>query len=190
MVHGPAAHDAARRREAGRAGAITDFCREQVLYHRRAPGPNLLDTSTPPLDTSTSPADGQPVTSPANTDGGKQMSVEAPETQTAVEPPPTQSGVRSRSAWLLAVCCVAQFMVILDLSIVNVALPSIQSSLGFSLGRPAVGRRRVRDHVRRLPDARRPRGRPVRPAPDVRRRAGRCSRWRRSPAAPRRAGGC
>ena len=34
--------------------------------------------------------------------------------------------------WLLAVCCVAQFMVILDLSIVNVALPSIQSSLGFS----------------------------------------------------------
>ncbi len=33
---------------------------------------------------------------------------------------------------LLAVCCVAQFMVILDLSIVNVALPSIQSSLGFS----------------------------------------------------------
>jgi EmrB/QacA subfamily drug resistance transporter len=38
----------------------------------------------------------------------------------------------SGSAWLLAVCCVAQFMVILDLSIVNVALPSIQSDLGFS----------------------------------------------------------
>jgi EmrB/QacA subfamily drug resistance transporter len=37
-----------------------------------------------------------------------------------------------RLRWLLAVCCVAQFMVILDLSIVNVALPSIQSSLGFS----------------------------------------------------------
>jgi EmrB/QacA subfamily drug resistance transporter len=34
--------------------------------------------------------------------------------------------------WLLIVCCVAQFMVILDLSIVNVALPSIQSSLEFS----------------------------------------------------------
>ena len=33
---------------------------------------------------------------------------------------------------LLAVCCVAQFMVILDLSIVNVALPSIQADLGFS----------------------------------------------------------
>ena len=38
----------------------------------------------------------------------------------------------SRTGWLLVVCCVAQFMVILDLSIVNVALPSIQSSLGFS----------------------------------------------------------
>jgi EmrB/QacA subfamily drug resistance transporter len=38
----------------------------------------------------------------------------------------------SREAWLLGVCCVAQFMVILDLSIVNVALPSIQSGLGFS----------------------------------------------------------
>ncbi len=38
----------------------------------------------------------------------------------------------SGSAWLLAVCSVAQFMVILDLTIVNVALPSIQSSLGFS----------------------------------------------------------
>ncbi len=37
-----------------------------------------------------------------------------------------------RLGLLLAVCCVAQFMVILDLSIVNVALPSIQSDLGFS----------------------------------------------------------
>ena len=37
-----------------------------------------------------------------------------------------------RLNWLLAVCCVAQFLVILDLSIVNVALPSIQSSLRFS----------------------------------------------------------
>jgi MFS family permease len=47
-------------------------------------------------------------------------------------PPPVEQERGSRSAWLLAVCCVAQFMVILDLSIVNVALPSIQLSLGFS----------------------------------------------------------
>jgi hypothetical protein len=38
----------------------------------------------------------------------------------------------SRSGLILTVCCVAQFMVILDLSIVNVALPSIQSSLNFT----------------------------------------------------------
>lgn len=37
-----------------------------------------------------------------------------------------------RRAWLLIVCCVAQFMVILDLTIVNVALPAIQADLGFS----------------------------------------------------------
>jgi len=41
-------------------------------------------------------------------------------------------GQGARSRWLLVVCCVAQFMVILDLSIVNVALPSIQSALGFT----------------------------------------------------------
>jgi EmrB/QacA subfamily drug resistance transporter len=39
---------------------------------------------------------------------------------------------RGASKWLLIVCCVAQFMVILDLSIVNVALPRIQTDLGFS----------------------------------------------------------
>ncbi len=45
----------------------------------------------------------------------------------AVAPPPS-----TRSRWLLVVCCVAQFLVILDLSIVNVALPRIQTDLGFS----------------------------------------------------------
>jgi EmrB/QacA subfamily drug resistance transporter len=39
---------------------------------------------------------------------------------------------RPRHGLLLTVCCLAQFMVILDVSIVNVALPSIQRSLGFS----------------------------------------------------------
>jgi MFS family permease len=37
-----------------------------------------------------------------------------------------------RSDALLLIVCLAQFMVILDVSIVNVALPSIRSSLGFS----------------------------------------------------------
>jgi EmrB/QacA subfamily drug resistance transporter len=57
---------------------------------------------------------------------GAAVDLEAPEA------PPTESKAGSRSAWLLAVCCVAQFMVILDLSIVNVALPHIQLSLEFT----------------------------------------------------------
>src|SRR6201998_4646339 len=47
-------------------------------------------------------------------------------------PPPEGNAPARGSALVLAVCCVAQFMVILDLSIVNVALPHIQSALGFS----------------------------------------------------------
>jgi EmrB/QacA subfamily drug resistance transporter len=38
----------------------------------------------------------------------------------------------NRPALLLGIVCAAQFMVILDISIVNVALPSIRTSLGFS----------------------------------------------------------
>src|SRR5881227_3754099 len=33
---------------------------------------------------------------------------------------------------VLAVCCVAQFMVVLDVSIVNVALPKMRADLGLS----------------------------------------------------------
>jgi EmrB/QacA subfamily drug resistance transporter len=55
-----------------------------------------------------------------------------PATPEAPESRPSGRRLGSREAWLLGVCCVAQFMVILDLSIVNVALPSIQLSLGFS----------------------------------------------------------
>src|SRR5215510_3767077 len=46
--------------------------------------------------------------------------------------PGTRSEPGNRLGLLLTVCCVSQFMVILDLSIVNVALPSIQSDLGFT----------------------------------------------------------
>src|SRR5436189_5981817 len=37
-----------------------------------------------------------------------------------------------RKTWTLILCCTAQFMVILDVSVVNVALPSIRDDLGFS----------------------------------------------------------
>jgi len=60
------------------------------------------------------------------------MSIETPADAIADEAHPPAGAAAPHSRWLLVVCCVAQFMVILDLSIVNVALPSIQSSLGFS----------------------------------------------------------
>ncbi len=65
------------------------------------------------------------------------MSVETAANPVAAPTPSAEesergSGSGSGLGLLLAVCCVAQFMVILDLSIVNVALPSIQSSLGFT----------------------------------------------------------
>ena len=60
------------------------------------------------------------------------MSVEA-SAGPQIPPPRGEASEEGGSfGWLLIVCCVAQFMVILDLSIVNVALPDIQSSLEFS----------------------------------------------------------
>src|SRR4051812_12894955 len=45
----------------------------------------------------------------------------------------TAAGRTDRRRWLaLALLCVVQFMVVLDIAIVNVALPSIKSDLGFS----------------------------------------------------------
>jgi EmrB/QacA subfamily drug resistance transporter len=45
-----------------------------------------------------------------------------------VQPPLDET----RRRWILVLCCVAQFMVILDVSVVNVALPSIRAALRFS----------------------------------------------------------
>ncbi|MGI5380230.1 MFS transporter [Streptomyces sp. CA-251387] len=49
----------------------------------------------------------------------------------AVEAPPTAS---SKRWWILAIIAVAQLMVVLDATIVNIALPSAQADLGFSDG--------------------------------------------------------
>ncbi len=64
--------------------------------------------------------------------GSDVVSAEATASPSVAATPPSEGERRSGAGWLLAVCCVAQFMVILDLSIVNVALPRIQSDLGFS----------------------------------------------------------
>ena len=69
----------------------------------------------------------------ATAPGSAGVSTQTAETPAAASAPAADSrGLPSRAGWLLAVCCVAQFMVILDLSIVNVALPSIQLDLGFT----------------------------------------------------------
>jgi EmrB/QacA subfamily drug resistance transporter len=61
------------------------------------------------------------------------MTASATSEQPKIEAPPPPKPARIESkAILLTVCCVAQFMVILDLSIVTVALPSIQVGLNFS----------------------------------------------------------
>jgi EmrB/QacA subfamily drug resistance transporter len=60
------------------------------------------------------------------------VSVQTPASPAVAESPSLETGQGSHSKWLLIVCCVAQFMVILDLSIVNVALPHIQLSLNFT----------------------------------------------------------
>ena len=44
-----------------------------------------------------------------------------------------------RKWWTLVTVCVATFMLLLDVTIVNVALPKIQAGLDSQLHRPAVG---------------------------------------------------
>src|SRR5579884_3004013 len=61
------------------------------------------------------------------------MAVETSQTQPAPpQAPPDQTAEAPHSGWILLVACVAQFMDILDLSIVNVALPHIQRALNIS----------------------------------------------------------
>jgi EmrB/QacA subfamily drug resistance transporter len=45
---------------------------------------------------------------------------------------PLSAAARPRLTATLILCCIAQFMVILDVSVVNVALPAIRHSLGFT----------------------------------------------------------
>ena len=53
--------------------------------------------------------------------------------ETARSPAPTPRAGRSTNRWLiLVIACLAQFMVVLDATVVNVALPSIQRGLHFS----------------------------------------------------------
>ncbi|MEU6177506.1 MFS transporter [Streptomyces coeruleorubidus] len=55
------------------------------------------------------------------------------QTDTALESTAEGSDAgRHRTAWVLGLACAAQFMVVLDVSVVNVALPSIRTALHFA----------------------------------------------------------
>ena len=70
---------------------------------------------------------------------------------------------RARSKWLaLAVLAVAQFMVVLDVTIVNVALPAIQTDLGFTADGLQWVVNALHARLRRPAAAGWPRGRPAR----------------------------
>ena len=56
----------------------------------------------------------------------------APRVAPAPAPAPARARASRGSSVLLVLVCMAQFMIVLDISIVNVALPSIRSDLGFS----------------------------------------------------------
>jgi len=53
-------------------------------------------------------------------------------TEIAAPPPPSESGPQNNRWLVLVIACLAQFMVVLDTTVVNVALPSIQRGLHFS----------------------------------------------------------
>ncbi len=65
----------------------------------------------------------------ANTASANTASAQASASRTSVDIP---SGAAVPAWLLLAIVCIGQFMVVLDISIVNVALPSIQRDLRFS----------------------------------------------------------
>ena len=82
---------------------------------------------------------------------------------------PSPSATEHDRRWLvLVLVCIAQFMVVLDATVVNVALPSIQARPRLLHELAPVGRQRVHARVRRLPAAGRPRRRLHRPAAAVR----------------------
>ena len=72
-------------------------------------------------------------------DAGDQRPDAAPDFDPPARPAPLEAGAlaqrtkRAVPGWaVLAVCCLAQFMVVLDISIVNVALPQMKSGLHLS----------------------------------------------------------
>ena len=96
-----------------------------------------------------------------------------------------------RRAWVtLLVLCGVLFLDGLDVSMVGVALPSIDADLGPLHLDPAVGGERLRARLRRPAAARRPHGRPARAAARAARRARGVRRARRCSARSSTAARC
>ena len=72
--------------------------------------------------------------------------------------------------WTLAAMCFALFMIMLDNTVVNVALPSIQRVAQDDAGEPRVDDQRLLPLVRGTDPARRQARRPLRPQEDLPRR--------------------
>ena len=99
------------------------------------------------------------------------MSTSSIATTRGAPPAAPRSSGRDRAV-ALALVLGAQLMIILDMTVVNVALPSIARDLHFSADRAVLGAQRLHADVRRPAAARRPgRGHP-RPAPGVHGRSG------------------
>ena len=82
-----------------------------------------------------------------------------------------------RTRWhALYVLCVGTLMIVLDATVVNVALPVVQDDLGFTNAGSCLGRERLHDRLRRPAAARGPARRPRRATHRLPDRAGPSSR--------------
>ena len=79
---------------------------------------------------------GQYLRDPSNTGGSyarQRLLTEENPTRQIVSPSNRASAAGDRSRWVaLVVLCIGMLMIVLDATVVNVALPSIQDDLGFS----------------------------------------------------------
>ena len=90
--------------------------------------------------------------------------------QSARPPAPGAPRRGHHPALALTIIAASQLMVVLDATIVNIALPQIQQALGFSTTEPVVGAERLHPDLRRPAAPRWEGGRHPRPPPGVHRR--------------------
>ena len=102
--------------------------------------------------------------------GAARASRAASSRSTRYGPGGPHSPMSDRQRWTLIAVCVATFMLLLDITVVNVALPGIRRDLARELHRPPVGRRRLLADARGVPADGRLARRPARAAARIRRR--------------------